>query len=668
MHTHEDVTAALAQHLNREHHYPRPQLVRPNWVSLDGTWDFAYDDADTGLALRWFTGFTPQHQITVPYPPESAASGIGDTGFHRVLWYQRRITAAELAEAGAAPHQPAANAAPHQPAANAAPHEPAAERIRIHFGAVDYRCDVWFDGQHVGAHQGGHTPFSVDVTHSIHPQLNPQDDPERTFLLVVRVEDDPFDVTQPRGKQDWLAEPHVIWYHRTSGIWQTVWLERSAALGIDRLEWRPDVPGAMVGATVELSADAPAGATLRFVLAYAGTTLSETTVAASGRIVHVQLALAAQRNGQHYEELLWSPDAPRLIDALVELAVPSEPAAGSQAAASVEAATVEAATVDAATVDAVSSYLGLRSVAVEGGAFLLNDRPFHVRSVLNQGYWPESHLASPGPGALRREVELIRELGFNANRVHQKIEDPRFLFWADALGLLVWEELPSVFEFSPIAAGRLISEWSEAIRRDVSHPSIVTWVPINESWGVQHIAHDPQQQALANALVHLTKTLDPSRPVISNDGWEHTDSDVWSIHDYEGDGAVLQRRYADADAVAELFNGLQPAGRRLRLAGGADRGQPIMLTEFGGVKFLVEAAEGDSWGYTTASSAEQFADRVGAIFAAVHASRVLGGWCYTQLTDTLQEANGLLTAAREPKLPMAQLRALITGETLPGTV
>ena len=304
-----------------------------------------------------------------------------------------------------------------------------------------------------------------------------------------------------------------------------------------------------------------------------------------------------------------------------------------------------------ARVDSVTSYLGLRSAAVDRRLFLLNDRPRYVRSVLSQGYWPESHLAAPSADALRDEVRLIKDLGFNATRIHQKFEDPRFLFWADRLGLMVWAEAPATFTFTPVAAERTVREWLEVVHRDLSHPSIVTWVPLNESWGVQHIAHDARMLHFARALVHLTKALDPTRPVVSNDGWEQADTDILAIHDYEGDGDVMRARYRDRAAIDELVSGIGPAGRRLVLSGDVTE-LPVMLTEFGGISFDVHRTE-DAWGYTDATSAGDFRSRLGSLMTAVHDSAALAGYCYTQLTDTQQETNGLVGSDRKPKLPLA---------------
>ncbi len=205
--------------------------------------------------------------------------------------------------------------------------------------------------------------------------------------------------------------------------------------------------------------------------------------------------------------------------------------------------------------------------------------------MLGQGFWPESHLAAPSPAALRREVELIKELGFNGVRVHQKVEDPRFLYWCDRLGLLVWGEMPSPYAFSTTMVERVTREWLEVVRRDRSHPSIVTWVPLNESWGLQMIEHDPAQQHFASALYHLTRALDPTRPVISNDGWEHTDSDIWGVHDYGPSGDGLLDRYGTPEAVDRSLREGRPGRRRVLLQDGTDRGQPVVITEFGGLSF-----------------------------------------------------------------------------------
>ncbi|MHB1234623.1 MAG: glycoside hydrolase family 2 protein [Microbacteriaceae bacterium] len=593
--------------------YPRPQLLRTRWADLDGEWGFRYDDDDIGLAEKWYQNPRFDRRITVPFPPESIASGIGDTGYHPVVWYQRDLTADDLAAAGL---------------------DQASPRLLLHFGAVDYRAQVWLNGSYLGSHEGGHTPFHFDLTGTADPTRESQ-------TLVVRAEDLPRDVAQARGKQDWLPEPHAVWYDRTTGIWQPVWLEAVPELAVESLQWATDLTTASVQLTLRLNGRRSEQTDATVTISYGDDVLVVQSTKTHSRELVLTFELHGQSNGQAYERLLWSPEHPRLLDAAITVSTPG-------------------------STDTVYSYFGIRSAATGYGRFLLNDRPYYLRSVLSQGFWPQTHLACPSADALRAEAQLIKDLGFNAVRVHQKIEDPRLLFWTDKLGLLVWAEMPSALEFSPLAVGRVIAEWSEALQRDRSHPSIVTWVPLNESWGVQHIAHDPAMQAYASALVQLTKAYDQSRPVISNDGWEHMDSDIVSIHDYESSPPVVRERYADVTARDALLAGIGPAGRRILLdrtqhpEDGPDQ-KPVMLTEFGGVRFTPDKTVPGGWGYSSATSAEDFAERLGGLMDAVRASTFLAGFCYTQLTDTQQEANGLCDENRIPKLPIEVLARIVSG-------
>lgn len=587
--------------------YPRPQLVRSRWVDLSGTWGFAFDDADVGLGAGWVeTGPSPARSIVVPYPPESPASGVGDTGYHRVLWYRRSVTPDEIAMTNHTPER----------------------RLLLHFGAVDYRADVWVGGRHVAHHEGGHTPFSAEVP-----------DAGDGFDVVLRVEDDPHDLAQPRGKQDWELDPHAVWYHRTSGIWQPVWLESVPWRHVQRLTWLPSPADAEVRLVAELDGPPEPGTRLRVGLRNGSVNLADIVVRLDTRETTVVVPVPALRNGQALENHLWSPERPTLIDALVELSAPGQDP------------------------DVVASYLGVRTVAVDGGRLLLNGRPHQVRGVLSQGYWPQSHLAAPDAAALRAEVELIRDLGFTTVRMHQKIEDPRFLYWADRLGLLVWEEMPSAYEFSATASVRLIAEWTEAVRRDASHPCIVAWVPFNESWGVQHLATDPRQRDLVRALYHLTKSLDDSRPVISNDGWEHTRSDLLTVHDYQNDPERLRATYRDPASAHRNLAGVAPSGRRTFVGTPDETADgvraPVVLSEFGGVS--IDSCDGATWGYRSVESAVALDEHLEALFTAVRDSESLSGWCYTQLADTAQESNGLVDERRNPKLSKARIRALVVG-------
>ena len=647
--------------------HPFPQLRRSHWCSLDGPWSFAYDDDETGLERDWPSCGVNERIITVPFPPESERSGIGDTGYHPVVWYSRTLAAADLVRAG-------------RPAQG--------ERVLLHFGAVDYRASVWIDGQLVGEHEGGHVPFVLDVTRAL---------PEggEDALLVVRAEDRPLDAGQPRGKQDWQSEPHDIWYSRTTGIWQSVWLEAVPRTAIAELAWTPNRACDAVELAVTTTRPVPAGSRITARLTIEGHLLAEATARLpETTTAGLTIDLREQVHGQRYEKLLWSPEHPRLIGAEVMLAPAKAPLTGGRAS------TIAPASVP----DVVASYLGLRSVGTRHRRFLLNGRPYYVRAVLEQGFWPDSHLAAPDDGARRDEVALIKRLGFNAARIHQKIEDPRFLYWADRLGLLLWGEMAAPYEFTTQSITRLVAEWGAAVRRDRSHPSIATWVPINESWGLQHLADRPEQRALSRALADLTRAIDPSRPVVSNDGWEHTCSDIISIHDYDADDLAVTLRYAEEDRLEALLAGLGPAGRSITVQGPVDREAPVMVTEFGGIRYLPDGERTDggegaagatngraaassagaggarsaagaeetgtsedwedeedetTWGYTTADGPEDFEARLRRAFGALQASPHLAGFCYTQLTDTMQEANGLADAHRRPKISAKVIREIV---------
>jgi hypothetical protein len=298
-------------------------------------------------------------------------------------------------------------------------------------------------------------------------------------------------------------------------------------------------------------------------------------------------------------------------------------------------------------------------VAVIAGRFCLNGRPYYQRLVLEQGYWPTSHLAAPTAAALQQEVALVKELGFNGVRIHQKVEDPRFLYWCDRLGLLVWGEMANAFAFTPAAVQRLTQEWQAVIERDYSHPSIVTWMPINESWGVPNLPTSTAEQHFVQAIYHLTHALDGTRPVLGNDGWELLASDLWGIHDYSPQGDRLRERYGTPEALTRRLAGVDPAPQShpLAIANVTHQGQPVLLTEFGGIAYA--PASGERWyGYDTVADADQFLARYAEYLAAVLDCAPLQGFCYTQLTDTAQETNGLLTADRQHKLDPATVRAI----------
>jgi beta-galactosidase/beta-glucuronidase len=623
-----------ARHLDRSHQevkhvkattqdgsYPRPMMCREQWTSLDGTWEFAADDADRGLSERWAA--RPESlpdRIEVPFPPESPASGLGRPEFQPVVWYRRELALEDLAPEGLE-----------------------GRRLLLHFGAVDHRAMVWCDGQLVATHEGGQTPFTADVTDALSTETD-------THVVVLRAEDDPVDPDQARGKQDWRERPHGIWYDRTTGIWQSVWAECVPEHHVVDVAWATDPTRGITG-EVTLTSRPGRATVLETTVTLGEEVLAEQSTLVRARVVTVDLVLDALRNAQDRDRLLWSPESPTLVDIAVRL---RDRESGE-------------------LLDEVASYAGLRSVGVDLGAFRLNDRPYYVRSVLNQGFRPETHLACRDTAELRREVEVIKELGFNSVRLHQKVEDPRWLHWADRLGLMVWGESAGAYAFSATAATTFVREWTAIVRRDRSHPCLAVWVPLNESWGIQDIASSAAQRSYSHGLAQLTRGLDPTRPVVSNEGWEHVDSDILGLHDYS-DADSMRGRYADRAALEEMvLRGGTPHGRRPVISEAQERAflareTPVMVTEFGGVALARQQEDrADSWGYSSAGSEADYAEALRQQFGALRDSAELAGFCYTQFMDTGQETNGLLFADGTPKLPIETIREIVTGRPVERT-
>ena len=577
--------------------HPRPQLCRRTWSALDGDWEFAIDpDAawQRPADVPW------NRTIRVPFAPETAASGIADTGFYSACWYRISLAPAAPAEG---------------------------RRLHLHFGAVDYAATVWANGLAVAHHRGGYTPFTADVTDAAR---------SGRLEIVVRAADDPHDLAKPRGKQDWQLHPHSIRYPRCTGIWQTVWLEDVPATRIGKLRWTSTLERWELGMEAWIRGTARDDLRLRAVLKAGPILLADDTYLVVGSEVHRRVALADPGIDDYRNELLWSPATPTLIQVQLTLLDP-----------------------DGGIVDEVFSYTALRLIAVQGDRFILNGRPITLRLVLDQGYWPETGQTAPDDAALRRDVELAKAMGFNGVRKHQKIEDPRYLYWADALGLLVWEEMPSAYRFNTTSVERLTAEWAEVIDRDRSHPCIVAWVPFNESWGVPDLPDNPAQRHYVQALYHLTRTLDSTRPVVGNDGWESVATDIIGIHDYDEQLSRIAARYATDESLPRLFRRERPGGRMLVLGNShAAPDHPVMLTEFGGIAY---SPDDRAWGYSRVASAAALQDRYARLLAVVRSLPVLSGFCYTQFADTYQEANGLLYADRTPKFPLEEIARATRG-------
>ena len=573
--------AALAQPTVPRAEHPRPDFMRAEWRTLNGSWEFEFDDQNRGLVERWFRRDQPfSKRIVVPYAFQTRLSGIGDPAFHDIVWYRRTLDV-PVAWQG--------------------------KRVLLNFGAVDYQATVWVNGEQAASHRGGHTPFGADITDWLKPSGN---------VVTVRVEDPSTDRTIPRGKQYWKEKSESIFYTRTTGIWQPVWIEAVQPTRITMLRMTSDIDRAQV--TVQATALNPAdNLRLRVALKLRDQPVTQAESACGVRGCTTILSLDRQE--------LWSPERPNLYDATVEL---------------VSGAQVH---------DTVSSYVGLRKVSVHDGRVYLNNAPYYLRLVLDQGYWPESLLTPPSDDAIQYDIRMTKAVGFNGARKHQKVEDPRWLYWADKMGLLVWGEMANAYFYSPEYVSRFVSEWQEAVARDYNHPSIIAWVPINESWGVPDILTDRVQQEHVKSLYRLTRSLDATRLVVDNDGWEHTDStDLMTLHDYARTGAELTARY---DHLTREPGRIPRNGKEALAYGYQYNGTPFLMTEFGGIAFRLGAPQtGNEWGYSGIEPTQQsFLERLDGLVKALRQNRMWAGFCYTQLTDVEQEINGVLTYDRKPK-------------------
>lgn len=569
--------------------YPRPDFQREKWLPLNGEWDFSFDEPIF------------DQKILVPFACETKLSGIHDTSFHNAVWYRRSFSLPE----------------------------PMHDRqILLHFGAVDYTCRLWVNDQFIREHTGGQCGFSADITDALNASGE--------NVIVLEARDDPADLEMPRGKQYWEPESESIFYTRTTGIWQSVWLEAVSPMHLCSCRITPLFDERSVRFSYALSA-APQHVTLTAEITFRGKTagaVSVTPTSARGAF-DWQIDQSALSAWNYQEDLVWTPEQPNLFDVTFRILE------------------------HGCEVDAVQSYFGMRKVSIQNGQFLLNNRPYYQKLVLDQGYWPESLLTAPSDEAFIRDIELTKAMGFNGVRKHQKVEDPRYLYHADRMGLLVWGEIGAAYLYSEQYADRIYREWLDVLRRDYNHPCIVVWTPLNESWGVQEIETDPRQQAHSEAMVAITKSMDTTRLVVDNDGWEHTNGDLLTIHDYSPSGEMLRAHLGSMDAILAL----RPAQRALFVGRHAYAGQPILLSEFGGVKFVPGTEAQHSWGYCEADSCAAFAGKLRELFDAVRACPLVDGYCYTQLTDVETEQNGLLTYDRTPKLPLETICAILNGRT-----
>ncbi|KAH8171024.1 glycosyl hydrolases family 2, sugar binding domain-containing protein [Sarocladium implicatum] len=667
--------------------YPRPDFERSalRWQSLNGPWDFIFDDedvvtlsgsdssdgasAEADSIMRGIVGEAgtlikenilsrskgtknEKRKIEVPYVFQSPASGINDRGVHEVLWYERSITDLRTEEEKKAGH-----------------------RVLARFGAVDYLAKVWVNGQFLGEHRGGHVPFDLDITDALDTGA-PQEGAHR---LTLRVYDSAYDLTQPRGKQYWNAKPESIFYTPSGGIWQNVWLEVVPAArladssGGTVIRSNGIESGKLFSKVAVVGRRAAQKLSVQMEASFAGVSVAKSEAVALPKekdVAEIQLNMKLseqQRKALPVAALdsaplsddncwrdgvaLWSPEHPQLYDLTIHL-------------------------LDSAgkTIDEVKTFTGMRSLnwTSGDGTWRLNGKPYFQALCLDQGYWPETFMTPPSADALRTDIELAKAMGFNGCRKHQKVEDPAFYYWANKLGYLVWAEMANAYQFSPEYVERFDHEWVESMKLAINHPSVVTWTPVNESWGYTSLKDNMEQRNHIRSLYYVTKTLDPTRSINDNCGWEHVLTDLTTYHDYS-DGPELAKTSASLQLITDKKAGRDMFLERLTKEEpeiAHRRGAPVMCTEFGGVNIAPPAAASASsgadggaaeWGYTTAKDAGDLLQRFEKLIHAV----TRGGYCcafvYTQLTDIEQETNGLYSFNREAKMDPAKVKAVIDG-------
>jgi len=569
---------------------PRPDWVRENFNGLDGEWEFQEDRSNTGEKDRWHDSRSLAEKIIVPFCVESEASGIGRKNPPNVVWYKKRFAA---------------------PAGQK--HD---RRTLLNFGAVDYKAKVWLNGRFVGSHTGGYTPFQFDITDFLADGKN---------VLAVRVSDS-HDPRIPRGKQTVLWKPLLIFYTTVTGIWQPVYLETTGPVFLSSAEIQADPSDGRVRITAcWRGSSKPARIRFSASLPDGGVVCAETEIPER----NARDSAGAELLISDIEQ--WSPDTPRLYPLKMELFDES-----------------------GVLSDSVDTYFAFRTIKIENKSILLNGKPLFQKLLLNQGYFPEGHYTPADPKIYRTDIEQAKEMGFNGARLHQKIEDPRFLFWCDALGFLVWEEMPSALIHSKKMRDAVKTQWAEAITRDRNHPCIITWVPFNESWGVKNLLWSARVRKYIEDVYLYTKQLDPTRPVIDNSGFEHVRTDILDIHHYLGTAEKAERFYEKIrdpkNMEFDLLNLIRqfdpsesPASP---LAPGAKyEGQPMIISEYGGFGF-----------YKTAE--KPLLDNFRDYTLGIARCDLFQGYAYTQHYDTEQEQNGLLTFDRRPKVPLEELRAV----------
>ncbi len=486
------------------------------------------------------------------------------------------------------------------------------KRALLCFTASDYETDVWVNGNHVIKHIGGFTPFSADITEYLKEGENE---------IVVRCIDT-LETAVPRGKQSWTGEQFTCYYYPNSGIWGSVWIEFFGVDCIENYSLQSDIDNRRVYGYIETLYGKADEAEI--VLTFKDKRIKKQRISLDGKRTNYSINLAD--NAFDFGELLWWVDKPNLINVDYVLYK------------------------DGNICDNAHARIGLRKISVEDGKIYLNDRPLSQRLILDQGYWEESGLTPPSVEALKKDIEISKTMGFNGARKHQKLEDPYFYYYAEELGFLVWAEMPSAYTFCDREVKAITAEWQEIVNVAKNFTSVIAYVPLNESWGAREIKTNKSQQNFARSLYYLTKSLDDTRLVSTNDGFENIEeSDILSIHDYE---------IKSAEEFPIKYNGNYDAqGWALFADGHSYKGQPVLFTEFGGIAFVNEA-NGETWGYGNgAKNADDLCERLEQLIKGI-AKTEFQGYCYTQLTDVQLEVNGLLYADRTPKVAVDRLKKI----------
>lgn len=575
--------------------YPRPQFVRENWTNLNGQWQFAFDDEEKGVREGWQRGIPCSRVINVPFAYQTPASGIGDSTYHKIMWYGLSYRIDRIPDTCAL----------------------------LWFEGVDYKARVWCNGRLVGTHEGGYCRFSCDLTNALGESGE--------AYIAVCVEDD-LSCTKPRGKQSWMKDPFGCWYTATSGIWKTVWLEQVSPIRLEKIKMTPIAENYHMLFEYEIAGFCD-GYSLCTTINFKNTIVACQTQKLVRENNTFSIDLSTDTDG--FKIHWWTPDDPKLYEVVFEVL----DSFGN-------------------VVDKVYSYTAFRLFYTSENKIMLNLNPIYLRMVLEQSYWRETGLTPPSADALIQDILFAKKLGFNGMRMHQKIEDERFYYYADVIGMAVFCEMPSAYEFKDKTVASVTAEWMEAVKQNYNHPSVVTWVPLNESWGVNRLTSSSCEAQFAQALYHLTKAFDPMRPVIGNDGWEHTSGDIISFHNYCQNSEKLQDFLNGFDSILEGNGTNDYSNLRVPFVKGyAYSGQPILMDEFAGIGFKIND---DGWGYGEAvKSREEFLRRLAALVKVVVSNKNFAGFCVTQLTDVYHEINGLLDFDRKEKESIEKLREAI---------